>query len=444
MRFRMGTTGQDGGNVFDGVSRGMQSLGMLPLMQAQAAEEGRMADLKSRGLEAQIADHMADAALKKQTLDRGTMPNQVKTVGLMHGVPLHQADEFGDFMQSGQLAPRYELPSDLQGPTMARPGYASPDAVQQVTRALGLQQQALTVGDKSVKHIADATGEYQSQGLREDVLAGRRNAADVGRATAATKGTALVNNIGNSGRGFDIFSGAGMDMHPGMAALFDKGELAQINQRNAAGRASDASADNSRASAAKTRAEMEQGVKGANQQVVQDSDGNFVIVDKVTGLARPAVGLDGKPVRKAGGGAGGKLPGEIQRMTIAMEALEGGLDSYEKMLTEFNPRGMSQFSPEQRARIKSLMADMQMQYKEAQALGALNGPDLEVLARAMTDPATLAGATYGRPGLNAQVKQAREALSRRRMALASQFNRPDLGPKDGAGAGDPLGLFNKR
>ena len=118
-----------------------------------------------------------------------------------------------------------------------------------------------------------------------------------------------------------------------------------------------------------------------------------------------------------------EMPADIRRMTVALDALEPGLKVYEDMLNEgFNPRNpFDALSPTQRAKAASLMADLRMQEKEAQALGALTGPDIGILSKKLSDPTSLAAVGYGQAGLHEQIKQAREAIGRRRQALGKQF-----------------------
>lgn len=127
----------------------------------------------------------------------------------------------------------------------------------------------------------------------------------------------------------------------------------------------------------------------------------------------------------AAGGGPGKIPAEVQRMNIAMRSLKQGLNEYETELRRFNPRNPGdQISPEARARIQSLVADLQLQFKEAQALGALAGPDIELINKALASPTSLQGASFGRDGLYAQLGEVRKALDRRETAIAQEFNLP--------------------
>lgn len=133
--------------------------------------------------------------------------------------------------------------------------------------------------------------------------------------------------------------------------------------------------------------------------------------------------IPGGPGDKAG--APGKIPGEVQRMNIAMRSLKQGLNEYETELKRFNPRNPGdQVSPEARARIQSLVADLQLQFKEAQALGALAGPDIELINKALASPTSFQGASFGRDGLYAQLGEVRKALDRREAAIAQEFNLP--------------------
>lgn len=112
-----------------------------------------------------------------------------------------------------------------------------------------------------------------------------------------------------------------------------------------------------------------------------------------------------------------KKPGaEVQRMNIAIEALDGGLQAYEELLDRFDVRSFDQLDPTQRAEAASLVADLRLQFKEAQALGALTGPDISVLDQLLSDPTSGKAMVYGNEGLLAQLQQARQSVARRKAA----------------------------
>jgi hypothetical protein len=113
-----------------------------------------------------------------------------------------------------------------------------------------------------------------------------------------------------------------------------------------------------------------------------------------------------------------KLPAELQRMQIAGDAMGALLNDYEAMLKKHNPRDpLVQANPAVRAEMQSLKRNLELQFKELQALGALAGPDIEIMRQALSDPFTLGGAYYGREGLLSQVAQARSLLQKRKDAV---------------------------
>jgi hypothetical protein len=154
-------------------------------------------------------------------------------------------------------------------------------------------------------------------------------------------------------------------------------------------------------------------------------------------------GPDGKPLVKPTDS--GKLPAELQRMQIAGDTMSKLMDDYEKLLKANNPRDpMVQANPTLRADIQSLKRNIELQFKELQALGALAGPDVEIIRQALSDPFSVAGAYYGKDGLLAQVKRSRDLVRMRsESVLASQGQGgkpPAAGGANAAANADPLGL----
>jgi hypothetical protein len=139
-----------------------------------------------------------------------------------------------------------------------------------------------------------------------------------------------------------------------------------------------------------------------------------------------------------------KTPAEVQRMNVALRALDQGLVEYETILKNFNPRDpTAQLDAPTRARVESLLADLQMQFKEAQALGALTGPDLEILGKALASPTSLRGALYGRDGLSAQLGEVRKGLDRRKQAIADEFGTKPIPPSTPAAGAAPAAAGGK-
>lgn len=160
-------------------------------------------------------------------------------------------------------------------------------------------------GDLKPDDLAKSAETFRAMGLGDEVLAGTRTPRQVGAAQAAVAGKPLFHS-GENGAVLNLFTG-GLDESGGLAQNNIKllgakqgSERALTAERQAGAAAHYASADNSRASAAKTRAEMEQGIKTGDIQLVTQEDGTVLLVNKRNGLARPAVGMDGKPVSGAG------------------------------------------------------------------------------------------------------------------------------------------------
>jgi len=133
-----------------------------------------------------------------------------------------------------------------------------------------------------------------------------------------------------------------------------------------------------------------------------------------------------------------KLPAELQRMQIAGDTMVGLIDQYEGLLKKHNPRDpMTQFNPSVRADIESVKRNMELQFKELQALGALAGPDIEIMRQSLADPFTFKGAYYGKDGLLAQTRRARELVKMRSDAVLKSQGRT---VKPAQADEDPLGL----
>lgn len=432
--------GQGTGSAYE---RGMHGEMGLQSKLAQA-----MAQIEASNATAELNRVKADGERSEQAM---RTPEAVRrTAMVQHGIPLDEAPEVDGYFRTGQLGGKYrQLPAEVQGPVAPQPDWMG--RLSDVARAMAGTQRALTIGDKNSENVAKAAAIERQGRLSDAIIAGTANRNTVGGAQAAVEGKDLFNSDA-TGSVLDRFTGS-LDTNNPMAGSTIRLRTEQAGQAKAGAAENYAQADSARASASKTREEMGRARGGDVVQVVRP-DGAVWLVNKTNGLARPVVDADGNAVTtspkvaggKGGAGAGaGKTPAEIQRMAIAMDALEKGLDSYENEMRNFNPRSTDQASTSQRAKLKSLMADIKMQYKEAQALGALTGPDLAILDQALTDPTSMMGILYGNGGLKEQLGQAREGVNRRREALANQYpGNPAFAPGGGGqNQADPLGLFTK-
>ena len=157
--------------------------------------------------------------------------------------------------------------------------------------------------------------------------------------------------------------------------------------------------------------------------IAYDKEGNGILVDMRTGKELPLESVGKLP---AGGGKGGQLPIQAQRMQSALQNLESGLGAYEKLLKQYNPRNADAVTPEKRAALSTAFGDLRMQLKEAYALGAITGPDMQVLEGVLTDPTGALGMTKGiisgNKAFEAQIEQSRAALNRQKRNFEQQYN----------------------
>jgi len=312
MRFRVPNNG--GQQAADGVGNFFRSLAMAPMAEAQAADERQSAEQKSALLGAQTDAAQAKARLlgakatnETDLTQRRSIGEQIRDAALTHGVAPHQLEDFVKFAQSGQMPNRYEVENGGAGPVQPTPKFYQDDTVAKIWKTLGLNKSTLAFDRGTVDDVAKATGAYREQGLGDSVLSGQLDGARVAEAQGALKGNKRFENITDTGRGFNVYTGQEQSLSPGLTAIFGKKSDAAINKENAQAGASRASAASSYASAAKHRAatdklrmEISQGGSTGQVQVVPAADGSVMLVDKRTGQARPAIGPDGAPVQGKG------------------------------------------------------------------------------------------------------------------------------------------------
>lgn len=237
MRFRLATTGAGGNPLQSGVGNFFNAIAMAPMYQAQAAEEAQTLGMRRQLMQSQIGENLAKAAIAQQEekllAGRGDVLNLMGASRAGMSVPEFQAG----VSERTNGAPAVG-PSVLHGRERA-----FDDAI---TTLYG--PAAATPADKvNWEQLAKGRGHYQQQDVLDQVLNGRINPATAGRAVAASEGKKLVDNIGNTGVGYDQFSGQGVTIDPGLRALFGEEGAALVQQRKAAAGASGAQANLSNA-----------------------------------------------------------------------------------------------------------------------------------------------------------------------------------------------------
>lgn len=156
--------------------------------------------------------------------------------------------------------------------------------------------------DMKPDDLAQADATYNKTGLLNSAVAGAIDRNRLGGAVAATEGKPLFHVSGDGGV-LDQYTG-NLNEQGGLAQSTIGLKKAQTGAQDASAKnsiagaaAHYASADNSRASAARTRLDIEQGVRTGQIQVITDNDGNVSLLNKATGVSRPATSADGVPLK---------------------------------------------------------------------------------------------------------------------------------------------------
>lgn len=287
-------------SALDSMMPGMSKLAGALATRGQAYQQGYDQTNLNQGRIAQMLAQMdqhramadkAGADAEKTRYETSVLqrrPDQFEEqAALASGTDLPMVKLIRDAVAKGQ-APQMEMagPTEDGSPLMAD---VDPTKVSAVKQALMRFMPMVTnTGDMKIDDWANAQGAYRNADLGDQVLAGTRKAADVGRAQAAVEAKPLYNSDA-SGAVLDLFGG-GLDTNNPMAGSTIALRGAQAGAQKANAAQSYASADNSRATAAKTRAEMEAGAKGTYDPT------RGVIVDVRGGTARPVLGPDGQPL----------------------------------------------------------------------------------------------------------------------------------------------------
>lgn len=170
-----------------------------------------------------------------------------------------------------------------------------PGLVSKVAQALQSQIPLMSsLKDLNAEQLAKARTLDRSSALSDAIIAGRADRNTVGGAQAAVEAKPLFHVSGDGGV-LDQYSG-GLNESGGLAQSTIGLKKAQSGAQVAQAANSYAGADAHRASAAKTRADISEGVRTGAIQVITDNDGNVSLLNKATGISRPATSADGVPL----------------------------------------------------------------------------------------------------------------------------------------------------
>lgn len=286
--------------ILAGLGSGIQRGGQAFAMGDQAFEQGRD---QAMNLQSQLAQRLAATQLAQQEVadKQRAAANQApealrRNVLLSNGVPLDAEGDVSQFLQTGKLGAQYEaLPAEQAGPALPRPAWEP--KLGGIGRELATIQNAVALGDKSVENVAKANQIGRSSAISDAIMRGLQDPTKVAQAEYAIKGSAPFAfneyGVGNQLTGQIDVSGAPAQGFSQKRQSEIRENDAQAGSARASAASSYASADNSRASASRTRSETERGMKSGDIVVQQGADGSIQLVNKLTGLSRPATAADG-------------------------------------------------------------------------------------------------------------------------------------------------------
>lgn len=175
--------------------------------------------------------------------------------------------------------------------------------------------------------------------------------------------------------------------------------------------------------------------------IAYSPDGKGYLVDMRTGAQSPLESIGKAPANTLK-----NLPVKAQTEWSALQNLDSATKAYEALLKDYDPQGRDALNLEKRNAVKAAFTDLQMRQKEAFGLGAITGPDMQILEGAYTDPTGVAGmlkgGLTGTKAFTAQIDQGRAALNRTKRNFEQQYKveLPDpagtaTAPMPGAGSG---------
>ena len=181
MKFRLANNPQQSTQrLTDGIGSAIQAFVMGDQIKQQAADEAWDAQAKrdlvgaqSRAALSQASKYDAEAGQIADQRTRASFPELVKAAAFQFGVPNDSMPELEQVLNTGKLPSQYQPPIDGRGPVMPAPDFLAPENLARIRQMVGGTNQALAVGDKSVKSIADAADVYRNMGLEDRALNGQ-------------------------------------------------------------------------------------------------------------------------------------------------------------------------------------------------------------------------------------------------------------------------------
>ena len=152
---------------------------------------------------------------------------------------------------------------------------------------------------------------------------------------------------------------------------------------------------------------------GAEANKPQLVDGQWIYkpsAQNPQGMVVPVAGFNAKP------------PVELNKAIVGLNELDKYLETYKQTLADQGGPSVVA-TGEKRAALKSAYTTLQMGLKNAFELGALAGPDLEILQGMFVDPTSANALIYGKKGIQEQINKGREFLTNRASAVYGAHNK---------------------
>ena len=291
-------------NAFRAATPGLGRLASA--LSGGAFEQGQQNQIKfESNLANQLASqqaHEASAALNTEKVGAAQREAALQTPEAITrnamtsaGIPLDEESAVTGFLKTGQLGGKYRpLSANEQGPVAPQPEW-SPN-LGNLARSIGAVQNALTLGDKNSENVAKATQINRESSLGDQVLRGNLDPTLFAQAQYATKGNAPFHfseyGVGNNLTGNVDATGEPAQRFGNLRMAETGKNVQQAGAAKANAAESYAGVGLKKAQTDKARQDIDLGSKGT----IQQTDQGMVLVDPRSGIARPVMGQDGKPI----------------------------------------------------------------------------------------------------------------------------------------------------
>lgn len=152
---------------------------------------------------------------------------------------------------------------------------------------------------------------------------------------------------------------------------------------------------------------------------------NTVVTDEATGqryLVNPRTGETVGVVKRPDGTPIRDVPQTVREQVSGIDDVLSNLNILETLVTQY---GIETMPGRAKADLASAYAATQLGYKEAARLGAITGPDMQIIENAIPDPTSItAGVRGGKESVLAGIRRVRQQMQNRRRTMEQQYGVP--------------------